>query len=59
MNQDTINIAVTQLLDPAVIGLLCVFATPIVFGIITAYYSHKSTDKVTREWWKQAEKDAE
>jgi len=51
MNQDTINIAITQLSDPGVIGLLCIFATPIIFGAITAYYSHKTTDKVTREWW--------
>ncbi len=52
MNQDTINIAVTQILDPGVIGLLCIFATPIIFGAITAYISQKEQKKVTDETWK-------
>ncbi len=51
MNQDTINIAVTQLFDPGVIGLLCIFAAPIVFGGITAYISQKGQQKVTNETW--------
>tara|TARA_B100001057_G_C22539690_1_gene829062 strand:- start:52 stop:246 length:195 start_codon:yes stop_codon:yes gene_type:complete len=52
MNQDSINIAVAQLFDPALIGLLCIFATPIVFGAITAYISQKEQHKVTSEVWK-------
>jgi len=51
MNLDTYAIAVSQFFDIGVIGLLCVFLTPMVFGAITWYYSHKTTDKVTREWW--------
>lgn len=58
MNQDTINIAVQQIFSESgvpllgVIGLLLIFATPIVFGGITAYISHKETHKVTMEVWK-------
>ena len=51
MNLDTYAIAVGQFFDIGVIGLLAVFLCPMVFGAITWYYSHKTTDKVTREWW--------
>lgn len=51
MNADTFLIAVGQFFDVGVLGLLAVFLTPMVFGAITWYYSHKYTDKVTREWW--------
>ena len=51
MNLDTYAIAVGQFFDIGVIGLLAVFLCPMVFGAIAWYYSHKTTDKVTREWW--------
>jgi len=57
MNQDTLQIALTQFSDPRVFGLLLVFLTPIIFGAITAWYSHKTTHKVTMKWWKQVDKD--
>lgn len=59
MNQEVLYKAVTQILDPGLLGVLAIFLCPMVFGGITWYYSHKSTHDVTMKWWKQAEKDAE
>lgn len=59
MNHEVLFKAVTQVLDPGLLGVLAIFLCPMIFGGITFYYSHKFTHKVTMEWWKQAEKDAE
>jgi hypothetical protein len=42
-------------MDVGLLGLLAVFMCPMIFGGITFYYSHKYTDKVTRDWWKKYE----
>lgn len=38
-------------MDWGMLGLLAVFLSPMVFGGIAFHYSHKTTDKVTKEWW--------
>jgi hypothetical protein len=43
MNLDTYWIAINQLFDVGVIGLIAVFLCPMVFGAITIYYSLKAT----------------
>ena len=53
MNIDTYMIAIGQFFDLGTIGLLFVFLTPMIFGGITFWYSWKSTDEVTKEWWKK------
>jgi hypothetical protein len=59
MNQEVLYKAVTQVLDPGLLGVLAIFLCPMIFGGITFYYSHKYTHDVTMKWWKQAEKDVE
>ena len=44
-------------MDWGLLGLLAVFLSPMVFGGIAFYYSHKTTDIVTRKWWKQVDKN--
>lgn len=39
------------MIDWGLLGLLAVFMCPMVFGGIAFVYSHKYTDKVTKEWW--------
>lgn len=59
MNQEVLDIAARQVLDPGLLGVLAIMLCPMIFGGITFYYSHKYTHDVTMKWWKQAEKDAE
>jgi len=40
-------------MDVGVIGLLCIFLTPMVFGGITMYYSQKEIDQETVDRWKR------
>jgi hypothetical protein len=43
--------------DFGLIGILGVMLCPMVFGGITLIYSHKYTDKVTKDWWSKAKED--
>lgn len=52
MNHEAMIIIAEQIFNPGVIGLLAIFATPIILGGITAYVSHKETNKITMETWK-------
>ena len=52
MNHEAMIIIAEQIFNPGVIGLLAIFATPIILGGITAYVSHKETHKITMEIWK-------
>ena len=56
MNIDTYMIAINQFFDVGVIGLLAVFLTPMVFGAVTLYYSHKSIHKETLRRWSKFKK---
>jgi len=38
-------------MEVGLLGLLAVFLCPMVFGGITFYYSHKTTDSVTKNTW--------
>ena len=40
-------------MDVGVIGLLCIFLCPMVFGGITMYYSQKEIDRETIDRWKR------
>jgi len=51
MNEATIAIALDQFFSVGVIGLLCVFLTPMISGAITTYYSQKNQNKITNEVW--------
>ncbi len=51
MNPNTIDIAINQFLSPFSLMLLVIFLTPMVFGMITAWYSYLYTEKVTKEVW--------
>ena len=53
MNPDTIDVAMNQFLSPFSLMLLVIFLTPMVFGMITAYYSYLHTEKVTKQVWQQ------
>lgn len=56
MNLDTYMIAMNQFFDIGVIGLLAVFLTPMVFGAITLYYSHKTIHSETLKRWSKFKK---
>lgn len=60
MNQDTINIALTQLFEAGIgqLGLLAVFLCPMVFGGITTYYCLKVQGKVTEQVWREWREDS-
>lgn len=51
------EIVFRQLGDPVLFGILAIFLTPMIFGGITTYYAHKTTQKVTEEVWNEWEED--
>jgi len=57
MNEATFAIAMEQFFSVGVIGLLCVFLTPMVFGAITTYYCHKAQEKITEQVWREWRED--
>ena len=43
-------------MDIGTLGVLAVMLCPMIFGAIAFIYSHKYTDKVTKEWWSKFNK---